>query len=39
MRFNVGVVVGKALDAVGRQALFANPLQRLPLEPLVLAHT
>ena len=31
MRLDVGVVSGKALDAVGIHGLFANPLERLAL--------
>ena len=38
MWFDVGVMIGEGLDAVGRETLLSNPLEGLPLEPFVLTH-
>ena len=38
MRFDVGVVCGKTLDAVGIHRLLTNPHQRLALHLLVKRH-
>ena len=39
MRFNVGVMIGKGLHALREHALFANPLEGLALEFLVLTDS